>query len=151
MKQWHLLILSFFFFVSGNSAAETVLVGIEGNKIPLSQLKGKWVLINYWASWCQPCLDEINDLNQFYQHKPENLELFAVNFDQLPVNQQISLIKKFNIQYPSLSVNPGPQLGLGNLVGVPATFIFAPNGKLVDTLYGGQTLSSLKQALAAIS
>jgi thiol-disulfide isomerase/thioredoxin len=128
------------------AAAEVLLTDINGKKIPFSGLKGKWVLINYWASWCQPCLDEIASLNKFYQTKKDNVALFAVNFDYLPLQEQIGLIKELHIHYPSLSEDPGAQLGLEQVRGVPATFVFDPDGNLSATLYGSQTLSSLNQA-----
>ena len=127
--------------------ANAVLTDIHGQKIPFVNLKGKWVLINYWASWCRPCLDEIQELNRFYQARKDDVVLYAVNFDSLPIEDQVELIKTLDIRYPSLSKDPGNQLGLGNVRGVPATFVFDPNGNLSTTLYGGQTLSSLNEAI----
>ncbi|WP_242604536.1 TlpA disulfide reductase family protein [Legionella fairfieldensis] len=129
-----------------SSTTHVVLKNITGQTIPFSSLKGKWVLINYWASWCQPCLDEIGELNQFNKKKKDNVILFAVNYDRLPLSRQLALIKKYNINYPSLE-NPGSQLQLGDIRGVPVTFIFNPEGKLTNTLYGGQTAVSLNQIL----
>jgi len=115
-----------------------------GNTIPFSSLKGKWVLINYWAGWCKTCIDEIPELNRFYQkHEQDSVVLFAVNYDGLPVHQQKKLIQKFNIQYPSLASDPALALGLGDIIGVPVTFVINPQGELVDTLYGGQDIKTL--------
>ena len=50
-----------------NAQSETVLHNLQGEDIAFSSLKGKWVFINYWASWCQPCIDEIAELNRFYE------------------------------------------------------------------------------------
>jgi len=126
--------------------AEPVLMTLKGDKIPFSSLKGKWVLINYWASWCNPCLDEIKALNQFYQARKSDVALFAVNFDGPSLKQQEYLTKKLNISYPSLMVDPGRELQLGHVRGVPATFVFDPDGNIKDILYGGQTLASLNEA-----
>lgn len=128
--------------------ADVILTDIHGEKVSFSSLKGKWVMINYWASWCQPCVDEIRELNTFYQAHKDNVALYAVNFDALPVQEQLELIKRLNIRYPSLMENPGDQLGLGHVRGVPATFVFDPHGNLHDTLYGGQTRASLNKAIA---
>ena len=106
-------------------------------------------MINYWASWCQPCVDEIRELNKFYQAHKETVALYAVNFDALPVQDQLQLIKMLDIRYPSLMENPADQLGLEQVRGVPATFVFDPQGNLHDTLYGGQTRISLSQAIAS--
>ena len=91
--------------ITSISQADVLLKDTLGNTIPFSSLKGKWVLINYWAGWCKTCIDEIPELNRFYQkHEQDSVVLFAVNYDGLPVHQQKKLIQKFNIQYPSLAL-----------------------------------------------
>ena len=149
-------ILSFFrsililFYLSGFSTviyANMTLIDISGKKIPFSSLQGKWVMINYWASWCQPCLDEISELNAFYYRHHDQVAVFAVNFDGVSLQQQQQLIKTYQITYPSLRDDPAEDLALGELVGVPATFVFNPQGQLVNTLYGGQTIDSLEAAI----
>lgn len=128
--------------------AEVVLRDIKGGNIPFSSLKGKWVMINFWASWCQPCLDEIAELNAFYKAHQEKVALFAVNFDALPLADQLVLIKQLGIRYPSLSENPSGALRLGNIRGVPATFVFDPEGHFYDSLYGGLTQRALRKVIA---
>ncbi|KTD42372.1 TlpA disulfide reductase family protein [Legionella quateirensis] len=129
--------------------AEVVLNDIQGQKTPFSALKGKWVFINYWAGWCQTCLDEIPEFNRFYQqHKNDPVALYAVNFDALPLFEQRNLIRRFNINYPSLLNDPATDLRLGDITGVPVTFIFNPKGQLVKTLYGGQSVETLNQVIA---
>lgn len=128
--------------------AEVVLTDIKGGHIPFSTLKGKWVMINFWASWCQPCLDEIAELNAFYQTHQDKVALFAVNFDSVPLADQLVLIEQLGIQYPSLSENPSRALRLGAIRGVPATFVFDPEGHFYDSLYGGLTQRALRKVIA---
>jgi thiol-disulfide isomerase/thioredoxin len=129
--------------------ADTLLNDVQGKTISFSSLKGKWVLINYWASWCKSCIDEIPELNLFYQkHKKDPVALFAVNYDALPLYKQKRLIQKHQIMYPSLSTDPAMTLGLGDIIGVPVTFVIDPQGKLVDRLYGGQSIQSLDEAIS---
>jgi thiol-disulfide isomerase/thioredoxin len=131
------------------SQADVLLKELHGNDISFSSLKGKWVLINYWAGWCKTCIDEIPEFNRFYRkHAKDKVALFAVNYDALPSQKQNSLIRKLNIQYPSLRADPAFALGLGDIVGVPVTFIFNPQGELVNTLYGGQDVSALDDAIS---
>jgi len=119
-----------------------------GEKLPFSSLKGKWVYINYWANWCQPCLDEIAVFNQFYEtYKSKNVAVFGVNYDGLPMNEQLALIKQSDMHYPSLISNPAESLALGDIRAVPVTFIFNPEGKLHEVRYGKQTLESLSNVL----
>ncbi|CAM2732516.1 TlpA disulfide reductase family protein [Legionella worsleiensis] len=128
---------------------EVFFKDIQGQSTSFSELKGKWVLINYWAGWCQSCLDEIPEFNRFYQqHKQDPVALYAVNFDGLPALEQRNLIRRFNISYPSLISDPAADLRLGDITGVPVTFIFNPKGQLVKTLYGGQSAETLNKVIA---
>ena len=135
------------YLLSTGVYSSTLLTEISGKKTEFTSLHGKWVMINYWASWCQPCLDEIQELNAFYQHNHDKVALYAVNYDGVPRQRQEKLIQKYHITYPSLRDDPAQILELGDLVGVPATFVFNPEGQLVDTLYGGQTIASLNKVI----
>lgn len=133
---------------SSATHAEVMLQNLQGEDIALSSLKGKWVFINYWASWCGPCLDEISALNRFYKNNMDkDVEVYAINYDALPLNRQQRLIKKFDIRYPSLKHSAASALHLGNIEVVPVTFVFNPKGELSTTLYGGQTVASLTEAM----
>lgn len=134
------------------SQSDTVLQDTHGKNTPFSSLKGKWVLINYWAEWCTTCIEEIPEFNRFYKkHKQDKIALFAVNYDALPVFEQNSLIKKLNISYPNLLKDPAHELALGDITGVPVTFIFNPEGQLVKTLYGGQSAKMLDKEIAKLT
>jgi len=135
--------------VTASCQADVLLKDTEGHSISFSSLKGKWVLINYWAGWCKTCIEEIPELNRFYhKHGDKDVALFSYNYDALPLYRQNQMIKKFHITYPSLLADPSFALGLGDIVGVPVTFIFNPKGELIDTLYGGQNVETLEQAIA---
>ncbi|MFT4058210.1 MAG: TlpA disulfide reductase family protein [Legionella sp.] len=129
--------------------ADILLKDMKGNNISFASLRGKWIVINYWARWCKTCIEEIPEFNRFYhKHAHDQVALFAVNYDALPTYKQNNLIQELNIQYPSLRRDPAFALGLGNIVGVPVTFIFNPQGELVNTLYGGQNVRSLEKAIS---
>ncbi len=128
------------------ASADAMFEDMNGKTTLFSDLQGKWVLINYWASWCKTCIEEIPQINHFYKnHKNNDLALFAVNYDALPLEKQQKLIRKLNILYPSLKEDPSMELELGDIRGLPATFIFNPQGQLSMTLYGGQTVKSLEE------
>lgn len=141
LRQKVMFLLFFLFFMRLCTAAP-ILRDIDGQEIPFSALKGKWIVINYWASWCHPCLDEIPQLNQLHRQFGQKIALFAVNFDVSTIKEQKELIKKYQIEYPSLE-DPSDILHLGDITGVPVTFIFKPDGQLKEALYGGQTLAKL--------
>lgn len=128
--------------------AAVALEDINGHKIPMESLHGKWVFINYWASWCGPCLEEIDEFNHFYTSKQANkVAVFAVNFDSASLPKQRQLAQDYAIQYPSLNPNSLKSLHLDDISVVPVTYVFDPNGNLNTTLYGGQTEESLQALL----
>ncbi|RUQ91041.1 TlpA family protein disulfide reductase [Legionella septentrionalis] len=151
MRTRHFILTCFLsFFISTTVQAEVVLEDLHGQKIPFSALNGKWVFINYWASWCQPCIEEIPELNEFYErYKNDNVVIFGVNYEALPVAEQKQLVKEYDIRYPALTNDPATLLKLGDIRGVPVTFVFNPQGELSGTLYGGQTSRSLSQIVAS--
>lgn len=130
------------------SQAAVELEDLNGNKISMASLHGKWVFINYWASWCGPCLEEISELNHFYATKhPEKVAVFAVNFDASSVTKQRELAQEHDIQYPSLNRRSLHALHLDDISVVPVTYVFDPNGHLNTTLYGGQTEENFQALL----
>lgn len=140
--------LAMFLYGAVLFASTPTLQNIDGQDIPFESLKGKWVFINYWASWCAPCLHEIPEINRFYEeNKSNDVAVFGVNFDGLPLDEQRPLIKQYQLRYPSLGIDPADALKLGDIRGVPVTFVFNPEGKLFAINYGEQTAESLRAYL----
>ena len=145
-------VFSFLILIAFSAAAhsEIMFKDTHGQNTPFSELKGKWVLINYWALWCATCIEEIPEFNRFYQkHQHDPVALYAVNYDMLSEREQKKIISSLHIKYPNLLHNPAKALRLGDITGVPITFVFNPKGDLVKTLYGGQTAKMLDKVIAA--
>lgn len=136
------------FFSMALTHANTVLTRLDGKDIAFEQLKGKWVFINYWATWCAPCLEEIPHFNRLASEKKGSVVVFGVNYDAVSAKEQRQLSRQYNLRYPSLLNNPAEILRLGDIRGVPVTFIFNPQGQLQEVLHGGQSYENL---LAVIS
>ncbi len=121
---------------------------IHGNTINLSDYQGKWVVLNYWASWCQPCYKEFPELNAFYKaHKNSTAVVLGVNFDNMSNQNLLKFVKQQGIDYPMLSSDPGFALGIMNIKALPATFLISPKGKIVGELFGPKTKSELEYAM----
>ncbi len=118
----------------------------NGSNTNLTKLEGSWVVINYWADWCAPCIKEIPELNEFaYENK--DIFVFTFNFDQLDKEDLAPIAKKFNIEVPSLVTHPRDIWGIQTPPAVPATFFINPNGELSLSLFRPQTKDALNDIL----
>jgi peroxiredoxin len=120
-----------------------------GRAIETSSLKGKWIILNYWAAWCEPCAAEIPELNAFYQaHYKQDALVFGISFDPMDTKALKDYATTHQIAYPLLTTNIGPHFGINQKVdAVPSTFIISPEGAVVKQLSGPQTKSTLEKLM----
>ena len=119
--------------------------GGTADPIDLDQLRGQWVVINYWAQWCKPCIREIPELNNLNQQYRQ-VTVLGVNYDGA-TGQELELqLEKLGIEFATLPGDPARQLGVPRPVVLPTTLILDQQGQLHATLVGPQTLESLAQA-----
>ena len=121
---------------------------IDGKTYKHSNLKGKIVLVNYFAEWCAPCLREIPELNEFYHQAGDKVKLFAVSFDNLNEKQLHEIKNKYNIEFPLIS-SFETEFAFDKPQYLPATFIIKPSGELAGQLLGEQTSKGLQEAISA--
>ena len=114
----------------------------NGKNTSLTKLDGNWVVINYWADWCAPCIKEIPELNEFAKEN-KDVFVYTFNFDQLEIDDLKPIAKKFNIEVPSLITHPRDIWGIQTPPAVPATFFISPKGELVLSLFRPQTKENL--------
>ena len=118
----------------------------NGSNTNLNKLNGNWIVINYWADWCAPCIKEIPELNEFADDN-KDIFVFTFNFDHLDQEDLEPIARKFNIQVPSLITHPRDIWGIQTPPAVPATFFINPNGELVLSLFRPQTKDALNNIL----
>ncbi|MCB1704649.1 MAG: TlpA family protein disulfide reductase [Halioglobus sp.] len=111
----------------------------------LQQLRGQWVVINYWAQWCKPCIEEIPELNTLDSEYPD-VTVLGVNYDGATGDELEQQRQQLGVTFTSLAQDPAAQLGQARPVVLPTTFVLNPQGDLMETLIGPQTLESLVQA-----
>ena len=118
----------------------------NGSNTNLDKLEGNWIVINYWADWCAPCIKEIPELNEFADEN-KDIFVFTFNFDHLDQEDLAPIAKKFNIEVPSLVTHPRDIWGIQTPPAVPATFFINPNGELSLSLFRPQTKDALNDIL----
>jgi thiol-disulfide isomerase/thioredoxin len=111
----------------------------------LEELRGQWVVINYWAQWCKPCIEEIPQLNAL-DAQYEQVTVLGVNYDGASGAVLEQQRQKLGVQFASLAADPAAQLGTSRPAVLPTTLILDPAGQLAATLIGPQTLESLAHA-----
>lgn len=119
---------------------------VTGEKIDLNKLNRQWLIVNYWANWCEPCKKEIPELNALAKSH-HDLYLVGVNYDGVNDSSLLELIAKNKIEYFNALNDPTEQLGVGDIPGLPVTFVFNQKGELQKTLYGPQTKQSLEKVI----
>lgn len=114
-----------------------LLKDMAGVQHQLSQYKGKWVLVNYWATWCPPCLEEVPDLVNLYdQHRQKDLVVLGVVFDYKDVKEVNEYVDDMLMSYPIVLGDDAVIEQIGAADVMPTTFIYNPKGKLVKTKRG---------------
>jgi len=120
----------------------------EGNKVHLNKFKGKWLVLNFWATWCEPCREEIPELNQFAKDN-KDITLIGIAIDDMEAIEKFQ--KDTPIEYLSLVSNmDGVKLSqsLGNIKGVlPFTVIIDSSGNTIKSFYGKVKIPELNQAV----
>jgi len=119
---------------------------INGQPIYYKNLHNKWVVINYWADWCEPCLKEMPALNQLYKTH-HNIIVLGVNFDEQDIQRQKQFAQKLNLDFPLLVKNPQIYFALPNVTALPTTFVINPEGQLAKILVGPKSKAQFEQAL----
>ena len=112
-------------------------------------LKGQWVMINYWADWCPPCLKEMPELVAFASAN-KDVQVFAFNFDQLDGEDLDYEINKFGVDITSILTHPRDIWGIESPATLPATYFINPEGEIVQSLFRPQTQETLEDILRSL-
>jgi thiol-disulfide isomerase/thioredoxin len=141
-KTKYFFLINLILILSSCSEPDYRLVGGESGK--LNDFLGKWLVINYWADWCPPCIKEMPELENFYKDNKEQALVLTYNFDRLEGEELDNQIIRFGVNVPSILSDPGVLFGWEAPPSLPATYIISPEGKLIHTLIGPQTQESLE-------
>jgi thiol-disulfide isomerase/thioredoxin len=111
---------------------------------------GKILVINYWATWCSPCREEIPELNELDHQLSNQLDVIGVNYDGVVGEQLLQEMQKLGIEFDNLYTDPRSIWSLEPVTVLPETLIINSRGELIHRLIGPQTKSSLEAIINAM-
>jgi peroxiredoxin len=110
---------------------------LNGKMVSLVDYKGKVVLVNIWATWCPPCVDEMPSMEKLYQLlNGENFEILAVSIDTKGRKVVAPFMKKYKLTFPALIDSKGIIKTTYKTTGVPESFIIDKQGILIKKIIG---------------
>ncbi len=119
----------------------------DGIGYKLADQKGKWVLVNFWAPWCPPCIQE---MPEFVALQKRHKDLLVIGVAVLYRNKKevLDIVKAQTISYPIVLGNEDIASDFGEMQGMPTSFLYSPSGKLVGHHDGALTQNDIEQAIA---
>ncbi len=124
---------------TGLPAPDFMFPGLDGKMVRLSDYPGHVVLVNVWATWCPPCVDEMPSMERLYREfKGEKFEILAVSIDALGEKVVAPFMKKYNLSFPALMDPDGTIKTLYHTTGVPESFIVDQEGILIKQIIGSR-------------
>ena len=119
----------------------------NGVQYTLAGLHGRWVLVNFWAPWCPPCLEEMPDLSAL-QQQHKDLQVIGVAVMYKDRQKVTDALSRLSISYPIVFGTEDTAADFGGLDGLPTSFLYSPSGKLVGQHQGILTRAGVEQAIA---
>src|SRR5215469_6386491 len=123
--------------LQGQAAPDFALTSIDGKTMKLSDFRGKAVLLNFWATWCEPCKIEMPWFVDFEKkYGPEGLEVVGVAMDDASPSEISSFAQKLGVNYPVLIGKEEVGAQYGGIDYLPSTFYISRDGKILDHVFG---------------
>ena len=116
--------------------------------------RGKYLVINFWATWCTPCLKEIPAFVKFYEENSDHVEILGLDFEPVDLEIINDYVGRFSINYPIVLYNEdndSEYSNFGEILGMPTTQIYSPEGELLQTFMGEITIDDLSEFIVPTS
>jgi len=116
--------------------------------------RGKYLVINFWATWCTPCLKEIPAFVKFYEENSDHVEILGLDFEPVDLEIINDYVGRFSINYPIVLYNEdndSEYSNFGEIIGMPTTQIYSPEGELLHTFMGEITIDDLSEFIVPTS
>jgi len=131
---------------TADPVSEFSLPDLEGRQQTLAPYKGQWIVINYWATNCPPCLKEIPELERFYRlHKDHDAVVIGVNYEDIRLSWLRDFIASVQMTYPVVRAEPDVPTPFGMIQILPTTVIVSPEGEFAGIHAGAVTAKMIEK------
>ena len=122
---------------------------VEGGPYELAAHRGKWVVVNFWATWCGPCLKEMPELSALHTMR-ENIEVVGLAYEDIEPAQMRAFLKTHPVSYPIAILNTSaPPKDFATPRGLPTTYLIAPDGKVAKQFLGPVSAREVEAVIVA--
>lgn len=132
-------------FVPASGAFE--LTDTAGKPQRLADAKGQWVVVNFWATWCAPCIKEIPDIAAFAKEAGDKVRVIGIALDWDDKSKVIAFAKKVGHTYPLVLGDDKSEKAFGKVKGLPTTIVYDPAGKIAYQKTGTVTRELLSRVV----
>ncbi|WP_242143422.1 MULTISPECIES: redoxin domain-containing protein [unclassified Bacillus cereus group] len=138
----------------GKAAPHFELTKLDGTKVKLSDLKGKKVIVNFWATWCGPCQQEMPDMEAFYKKHKEDVEILAVNYTVSERANGTEKVRQFaeekGVTFPILLDTDISVTTRYKVITIPTSYFINTKGVIQDKFIGPMTQKEMEKRVAKL-
>ena len=139
----------------GQFAPDFTLYNIQGEPVTLSDLRGKKVVLNFWATWCPPCEAEMPHMQKYYEkyRETDNVEIVGVNvtYHREKIERVEQFLKSYDITFPIVLELEETVSRQYELLTLPSTFMIDAEGKIQKTIVGPLDLDTLRENVTQLN
>lgn len=139
----------------GQFAPDFTLYNIQGEPLTLSDLRGKRVVLNFWATWCPPCEAEMPHMQKYYEkyRETDNVEIVGVNmtYYKEKVERVEQFLKSYDITFPIVLEMEESVSRQYEILTLPSTFMIDTEGKIQKTIVGPLDLDTLRENVTQLN